>query len=885
MLLLTGPAGSGKTFTVLEGLREALRRHDAGVRLLVPTATMARHLQNLIAREGFVLRPGLIQTLNRFIEAWTADLRHISSAMLNLLVEGLLDKLGRPEFARVLPTPGLAASLARTIEECASAGLDARTLARNLPSTPLGEPFLAVYRGLERELAARRLALRKDRLDRAAAVITKSGLQDIHTIWLDGFATLSDPELALVQAAARHASVTVTLPADDIAGAARQRLRSMGAVEQFCRNVPGQPARALAGPATIEREADEIARRILEQSERGRPFREMGVIVRNDPAYVPLLRMTFERFGIPARFYFDAPLAEHAAVRFLAGAVDAMLGGWDHAATLAVLKLAPGVGASAAMDRFDFALRARLPGRTLDMLPARTAGDERLDRLLSGFAQLDTWRSETLTPVQWAEHASTLRALYRFGRPPSVAHETAFLWRSQAAALDAFDAALDEAANAFGPDHKPVSLHEFWNVVKAVLRLTPLRVPDERRNVVHVLSPYEARQWELPVVFVCGLVEGQFPVYHSQDPFLPDAARRHLQQAGVRLRTTQDLEAEERFLYDSAVSRATSLLVLSYPRTNPRGEANLRSLFLEAEEVKAAPAIRPKPARMPAAPGPSAITSPDLLQALAQKHATFGPTSLESYMQCAFQFFGRYTLRLRQPPPRPQDRLDLRVQGGIVHKVLAEWVRERGPVDPVFDRIFAEAVETEWIPPGYRTELFRAQMLADLRRFAADTQWPEGLESMTEQEFTFAINGGPTVRGRMDRLDRTPDGLGFVIDYKYSKQAKERLTNDNLLQGPLYLMALERAFDLKPGGMFYCSLRDDVKYAGWSQAAGLGLKYTPFTPEWLDAAAQRSTVAASEIMSGRIQAAPSDPDKCRYCALRDVCRFDARAVTAAREGA
>ena len=27
--------------------------------------------------------------------------------------------------------------------------------------------------------------------------------------------------------------------------------------------------------------------------------------------------------------------------RFLSGAVDAMLGGWDHAATLAVLRLAP----------------------------------------------------------------------------------------------------------------------------------------------------------------------------------------------------------------------------------------------------------------------------------------------------------------------------------------------------------------------------------------------------------------------------------------------------------------------------------------------------------------------------------------------------------------
>jgi uncharacterized sodium:solute symporter family permease YidK len=56
--------------------------------------------------------------------------------------------------------------------------------------------------------------------------------------------------------------------------------------------------------------------------------------------YAPALRSTLERFGIPARFYFDTALERHAVVRFLSGAIDAMLGGWDHARTLAVLMLA-----------------------------------------------------------------------------------------------------------------------------------------------------------------------------------------------------------------------------------------------------------------------------------------------------------------------------------------------------------------------------------------------------------------------------------------------------------------------------------------------------------------------------------------------------------------
>jgi hypothetical protein len=58
MLLVTGPAGSGKTAFVLDRFREALRAGNDAIRLLAPTATMAQHLQNRLAREGFVFRRG-----------------------------------------------------------------------------------------------------------------------------------------------------------------------------------------------------------------------------------------------------------------------------------------------------------------------------------------------------------------------------------------------------------------------------------------------------------------------------------------------------------------------------------------------------------------------------------------------------------------------------------------------------------------------------------------------------------------------------------------------------------------------------------------------------------------------------------------------------------
>ena len=62
MRLLWGPAGSGKTTYVLDRFRQALSAGSTAIRLLVPTATMAQHLQNQLAREDFVFPPSLIQT-------------------------------------------------------------------------------------------------------------------------------------------------------------------------------------------------------------------------------------------------------------------------------------------------------------------------------------------------------------------------------------------------------------------------------------------------------------------------------------------------------------------------------------------------------------------------------------------------------------------------------------------------------------------------------------------------------------------------------------------------------------------------------------------------------------------------------------------------------
>ncbi len=893
MRLITGPPASGKTELVLERFRSRVGAGDWSVRLLVPTTTMAQHLQNRLAREGLVFRTGLVQTLSRFIDSLVEDVPQASEAVLYLLVEKAVARANRPEFARVANLPGLWASIAQTILEFSSAGCDSERLARSLPPAPLSDAFLAVYREVDRELALRGLALRARRLEAAASRIRERGTGGVETIWLDGFHALPEPELDVIEALAGKADVTLALTAANVT----DRIRKLCTGQEQTAHPRPHPAVAVVPAPSIEREVEEIARRIVGQAA-SRPFRQIGIIVRQPERYVPILRSTLERFGIPARFYFDSGLAQHPVIRLLTGAVDAMLGGWDHEQVLAALRLAPRWADSDAVDRFDFDVRKQIPNQGLGALKslllgrdgAWLPGADKLMHKLDALAGLEELRSLALSPADWAARLLTLRSLFRPARPAEAAnHETALLWRSQAEALNLFEEALREAVLVQEPD-RILGLEEFWPAVKSLLRLKVMRLPDPRRNVVQVLTAHEARQWLLPVVFVCGLVEKQFPQFHPQSAFFDESARVALNASGIALRTAADFEREEEALFDSALARSTVLATLSYPEFDARGDANLPSLFLGKVMAPVEPArtVRPRPRSVAGVRPPAPITHPLLLGVLRERSARLRPTGLETYLQCPFQYFAQRTLKLKEPPPRPAERLDFMTQGNIVHEVLKEWWQDPRPIEPVFESVFARAAAEKFIPECYHTERLRNAMLLDLRAFAAAGDWPRArFQSRVEERFELPLEDGVVIAGQIDRLD-VAGGRAWVVDYKYSgaQRTKGRQNDANLLQAPLYLLAAERCFGFEPAGMYYIGLKGGVLYVGWGDAESHGLpRSEPVPANWLPATVDTVRRILGEVRAGRVEPAPSDPAACRYCDFRDVCRMDARQAEAVGETA
>ncbi len=521
---------------------------DADSLLITPSATMAEHVRNQLARSGEAVRPNRIITLARFLDQM-GPLAAASPIALDLAIDHALTKLRPERFLEVADYRGFRRAIAMLLQEA--------------PETGLPSDLTQIATEVAHHLQEGGMALHNSRAKAAAA----SQLACPPAIIFDGFFAFSREELTLIGSLATRARIVVTLPDWATAGNARSTLLKCGFTETRQEYSYRTPRREAFCAAMLEQEVEDIARRILDHSSRGRAFREMGIVLRGRDPYAVVLQTTLERFGIPARFHFADPAATHPAIEYLSGLVRAALGGWDHAKILALLRMpVSGLGTTDAGDRFDFDLREALPGHGLPVPGAP-------DGLANVLAEINVGLRERAAPKEWAARIASLRKLIP---PPEIKTEISpdqlRAWTSTSAALDAFEIAIEQAALLIG--NQGITLTEFWTRAQAATELAELRIADRRRDVVHVIDVFEARQWELPIVFVCGMVERHFPQYHREDAILNDAARR---QAGMR--TSTDLQHQERSLFELATSRATEQVILSFPRFDERGKKPCRPFF------------------------------------------------------------------------------------------------------------------------------------------------------------------------------------------------------------------------------------------------------------------------------------------------------------------
>jgi ATP-dependent helicase/DNAse subunit B len=144
-------------------------------------------------------------------------------------------------------------------------------------------------------------------------------------------------------------------------------------------------------------------------------------------------------------------------------------------------------------------------------------------------------------------------------------------------------------------------------------------------------------------------------------------------------------------------------------------------------------------------------------------------------------------------------------------------------------------------------------------------------------------DGEADVRGRLDRVDRGPGGEGLVIEYKlgrrFEKKTRKEIEEGTELQIPAYLLALRRAFDLRPAGAWIVTLSPPATGGLVMEGAPEPDLALPLTGEELEEMLRRFGERVVEIdgriRDGEISVSPRDRRFCRTCDFGDVCRIEA----------
>ena len=279
------------------------------------------------------------------------------------------------------------------------------------------------------------------------------------------------------------------------------------------------------------------------------------------------------------------------------------------------------------------------------------------------------------------------------------------LWNRFTELLDAMHETLGEA---------PISFLQLSDLLTVVLRQNQIAVPPQTLDAVTVQSTAAARYDDPKIVFVLGIIEGEFPAKIQPGGLFTEQERNMLEQHGVTLaRSVRDLCADERLIVYKTLSAASHHLYLSYPLAEENGSRTLPAVVLEqlnrllpkrkkqyADRMGAAfyvstkaaayysfvqdymleeseiAAVRTMLAQQPedaqrlerlrrtADPARLRVTNPDLMHKLIGKEMRLSATQIENTIKCPFMGFCANGLRLYV---RRKQNLNALSIGNLVH--------------------------------------------------------------------------------------------------------------------------------------------------------------------------------------------------------------------------
>jgi ATP-dependent helicase/nuclease subunit B len=502
-----------------------------------------------------------------------------------------------------------------------------------------------------------------------------------------------------------------------------------------------------------------------------------------------------QRWGIEADDSAGQPLSTTPAGTLLLAVVAAAVENLAPVPLLALLKH-PLVGGDSderfawleAVRALDLALRGPRPRAGLGGLDEHFAQKKVGRELQTVRKQVAPLDDALATTISLAQFAANLRGL--IGNLAGNAAWRGPDGRRAAELLAELEQSLDAQAITLAPD-------DMLPLLRGLMDAIPVRRPYGGHPRISIWGLIEARLQKADLMILGGMNEGVWPSPPSPDPWLAPQIRRQLSLPGLEYRT--GLAA-----HDFMSALGAPRVLLTRARRDSRSPTVASRLWLRLQAMTGGMTRDQRLERLTATLDASSTVEPVARPAprppVDARPKKIAVTDLDRLKADPFAFYAKAILRLR-----PEEAVDAEHhaawKGTAVHQVLEAWFKQDG-CDPAKLAARAEAmVADEAIHPMLRA-LWAPRLREAVDWIAGESQadMVSGRKPIVAEEFGEAEVAGVTLYGKIDRIDRLPDGKLAIVDYKTGQAPRPKAVAEGyaLQLGLLSLIARDGGFgDIK----------------------------------------------------------------------------------------